>query len=110
MTSDDLDYFVGQFENGGFRGPLNRYRNSGRDFELLPKMGAVPIEQPSCFIAGSKDLVRYFVPGQDLYSDPGGNCTDMRVNRIIEGKGHWIQQEAPDEVTDLLVEFLRTLP
>ena len=109
MKAEDLDYFVAQFSSGGFRGPLNRYRNSQRDFELLPKMGTVPIIQPACFIAGSKDVVRHFVLGYDPYEDPGSHCTDLRVSRIIEGKGHWIQQEAPDQVNAALLEFLDSL-
>lgn len=61
MTPVDLDYFVENFEASGFRGPINRYRNQERDFDDLPDMGAAPVHQPSCFIAGSKDVVRHGV-------------------------------------------------
>ena len=60
-------------------------------------------------MAGSKDLVRHFVPGYDLYADVATNCTDLRFTRIIDGAGHWVQQEAPDEVTAALLEFLASL-
>ncbi len=106
LTSDDLDYFVKNFEAGGFRGPINRYRNQERDFHDLPDMGVKPVRQPSCFIAGSKDVVRSFVPGMDVYANPGGHCTDLRFSTIIEGAGHWVQQEAPDEVNAALLRFL----
>ena len=109
LTSTDLDYYVANFEASGFRGPLNRYRNQTRDFVTLPDMGAKPVHQPSCFIGGSKDVVRYFVPGLDLYADPGSNCTDLRVSTIIEGVGHWVQQEAPEAVNAALLRFLRGL-
>ncbi len=109
MTAEDLDYYVENFSAGGFRGPLNRYRNQDRDFDRLPQMGAVPILQPACFLAGSKDIVRRFVPGHDGYEHPDENCADLRLSRIIEGEGHWIQQEAPDQVNAALLEFLRTL-
>jgi pimeloyl-ACP methyl ester carboxylesterase len=72
-------------------------------------MGARPVAQPSCFIAGSKDIVRRFVPGHDLYDDVATNCTDLRLARIIEGAGHWVQQEAPREVNAALLEFLASL-
>jgi pimeloyl-ACP methyl ester carboxylesterase len=107
LTADDLDYYVENFTAGGFRGPLNRYRNQSRDFMNLPDMGVKPVHQPSCFIAGSKDVVRYFVPGLDLYADPGNNCTDLRVTAIIEGAGHWVQQEAPAAVNAALLRFLQ---
>jgi pimeloyl-ACP methyl ester carboxylesterase len=109
LTSEDLDYFVSNFEAGGFRGPINRYRNQERDFANLSEMGIRPVAQPSCFIAGSKDLVRSFVPGYDLYADVATNCEDLRFSRIIEGVGHWVQQEAPDKVTAALLAFLASL-
>ena len=109
MTVEDLDYFTANFAAGGFRGPINRYRNQQRDFEMHPEMGMAPVNQPSCFIAGSKDVVRSFVPGKDVYADVVGHCTDMRLIRIIEGPGHWVQQEAPDAVNAALLEFLADL-
>jgi pimeloyl-ACP methyl ester carboxylesterase len=110
LTEKDLDYFVKNFTAGGFRGPLNRYRNSEKDFLDLPLMGVARIKQPSCFIAGSKDLVRSFVPEKDGYANVDELCDDMRISRIIEGAGHWVQQETPEEVNNALLEFLNTLP
>ena len=110
LTEKDLDYFVKNFTAGGFRGPLNRYRNSEKDFLDLPLMGVSRIKQPSCFIAGSKDLVRSFVPEKDGYANVDELCDDMRISRIIEGAGHWVQQETPEEVNNALLEFLNTLP
>jgi pimeloyl-ACP methyl ester carboxylesterase len=109
LTQEDLDYYASNFEAGGFRGPINRYRNQERDFANLPEMGMRPVAQPSCFIAGSRDLVRHFVPGYDLYADVAVNCTDLRFSRIIDGAGHWVQQEAPDEATAMLLAFLASL-
>jgi pimeloyl-ACP methyl ester carboxylesterase len=109
LTQEDLDYYASNFEAGGFRGPINRYRNQERDFANLPEMGMRPVAQPSCFIAGSRDLVRHIVPGYDLYADVAVNCTDLRFSRIIDGAGHWVQQEAPDEVTAVLLAFLASL-
>ena len=109
LTEKDLDYFVENFTASGFRGPLNRYRNYEKDFHDLPLMGVARIKQPSCFIAGSKDLVRSFVPGKDAYERVDELCDDMRISRIVEGAGHWVQQEAPEEVNRALIEFLNTL-
>ena len=109
MTTKDLDYFVAAFEAGGFRGPVNRYRNQTRDFETLPGLGAYPVLQPSCLIAGEKDVVRRFVPGRDAYENIDQNCTDFHFSRLIPGAGHWVQQEAPGGVNDALFEFLAGL-
>ncbi len=109
LTPEDLDYFTANFEAGGFRGPINRYRNQERDFENPPDMGVRPVAQPSCFIAGAKDIVRRFVPDHDLYENLATNCSDLRFGRIVDGAGHWVQQEAPRQVNEALLEFLASL-
>lgn len=109
MSEEELDYFTDAFEKGGFRGPLNRYRCQRRDWSDLTELEGAGITQPSLFIAGSKDPVRHFMPGRDLYEDPGAFCDDFRGKVIVGGKGHWVQQEAPDPVTDALLAFLRGL-
>ena len=58
---------------------------------------------------GSKDIVRRFAPDYDLYEDVAVNCTDLRFSTIIDGAGHWVQQEAPREVNAALLEFLASL-
>jgi pimeloyl-ACP methyl ester carboxylesterase len=109
LSDTDLDYFIENFEAGGFRGPINRYRNQERDFNNLPEMGVKVVEQPSCLIAGSKDVVRFFVPNVDAYENVADQCADFRFKKIIEGAGHWVQQEAPEDVNKALVEFLEGL-
>lgn len=67
------------------------------------------VAQPSVFIAGERDPVRAFVPGVDLYADPGIACSDFRGSTIIPGIGHWVQQEAPRETNAALEAFVRGL-
>ncbi len=109
LDARDLAYYTENFRNSGFRGPINRYRNQQRDFERLPEMGVAPVRQPACFIGGTKDVVRFFVPERDGHANPGQLCPDMRVSRMIDGAGHWVQQEAPEAVNAALLEFLSTL-
>jgi pimeloyl-ACP methyl ester carboxylesterase len=106
LTDEDLDYYAAAFTKGGFRGPLNRYRAQQRDWELLPQLSELVIEPPSCFIAGALDPVRGIVPGLDLYANAGAFCSDFRGSTIVEGGGHWIQQEKPQEVNRALLRFL----
>ena len=106
LTEEDIDYFTENFKKGGFRGPIKRYRNQERDFHNLPDMSVKMIKQQSCLIAGAKDVVRFFVPNSDMYENAGELCTDFRFSKIIEGAGHWVQQEAPEEVNKALLEFL----
>ncbi|MBT3330950.1 MAG: alpha/beta hydrolase [Rhodospirillaceae bacterium] len=106
MSLEDLEYYVSQFEASGFRGPLNRYRNSHRDFKLLSPLAGQKIHQPAAFIAGTLEPVLNFVPGVDLVETMRGNLSDLRFVEMIEGAGHWVQQERPDQVNKALLRFL----
>ncbi|MFW2850584.1 alpha/beta fold hydrolase [Sphingomonas sp. TX0543] len=106
LTPDDLDYYVAEFEASGFRGPINRYRNHERDFAWLQPYRERLIEQPALFIGGSKD------PATTLFgaiTDPVALMQPL-VPRlegyILEGCGHWTQQERPVEVNNLLLDWL----
>ena len=72
-----------------------------------PWQGA-QIHQPSLFIAGRSDWGIYQTPGA-IERMQGTGCSDMRGVHLIEGAGHWVQQERPDEVNVLLLEFLGTM-
>lgn len=109
MSAAELDTFAENFTRSGFRGPFNRYRNIDRDYHALPNYGVQSISQPSTFIAGSLDPVRSFVPGRDAYESAGELLSDLRGLTIIEGAGHWIQQERPEAVTAALLDFVTGL-
>lgn len=110
LTKVDLDYFVSQFQNSGFRGPLNRYRNSERDFEDLASFEGKLIRPPTAFMAGSLEPVLRMIPGVDMVELMRKRCADLRFVRLMEDAGHWLQQERPAEVNAALLEFLRGLP
>jgi len=109
LTPADLDYYVGEFQGSGFRGPLNRYRTSELDFAQQAAVAEQRLEQPAAFIAGSLDPVLRFIPGVDLIDTMRGRMGDLRLVRLIEGAGHWVQQERPAEVNAALTEFLNRL-
>jgi pimeloyl-ACP methyl ester carboxylesterase len=110
LSETDLDYYVGQFRNGGFRGPLNRYRNSERDFEDLAPFAGKSFPQPMAFMAGSLEPVLRMMPGVDMVELMRKRCADLRDVRIMEGAGHWLQQERPAEVNAGLLDFLGSHP
>jgi pimeloyl-ACP methyl ester carboxylesterase len=109
LTESDLDYYTEQFQRGGFRGPLNRYRTSDIDFAQQDEIKDKKIEQPTAFIAGSLDPVLRFVPGVDMVDMMRKQMSDLRLVELIEGAGHWVQQERPAEVNAAIVQFLRGL-
>jgi len=110
LTEADLDYFVGEFERSGFFGPLSRYRNHTRDFEYLQQFKGRTIAQPAFFIAGDKDGA---FNGFGAMSDPiavmRGFVPNLEGAHVLEGCGHWTQQERPAEVNARLLAWLKGL-
>jgi pimeloyl-ACP methyl ester carboxylesterase len=102
MDEDDVRVYVETFERTGFTGGLNYYRNIDRNWELLEPYADRRIEQPALFVTGSRDPVQHFMPARLME----GWVTDLRATQI-EGAGHWVQQQRPDEVNEALIGFLR---
>lgn len=109
LGAADIDYYVGEFERSGFRGPLNRYRNHDRDFAYLSQFKGRKIEQPSLFIGGERDLVLSMLGRGDLVQMMRAEMTDLRGADILPGCGHWTQQERPAEVNERLIPWLKSL-
>ncbi|MBI1340824.1 alpha/beta fold hydrolase [bacterium] len=108
MTPADLDYFVGEFERSGFRGPFNRYRNFERDFAWSEPFKDRQIEQPALFISGTRDMGTR-MGGPDWDSRMKLQYRDLRGVHMLDGCGHWTQQERPQEVNRLLLDWLSGL-
>ena len=109
LTDADLDYYVGEFERSGFRGPINRYRNHDRDFRYLSQFQGRKIEQPALFIGGERDLVLSMFGRVDLVSLMKGEVQKLHSADVLPGSGHWTQQERPDEVNARLLPWLKSL-
>jgi len=109
LSEADLDYYTQEFARTGFRGGLNWYRNLRRNWELGGPWRGQPIGQPSLFIAGSRDGVLRFPAAQSQLDAYPKTLPGLRGSHIIDGAGHWVQQEAPAEVNKLLVDFLKGL-
>jgi len=110
LTAADLDYFVGEFERSGFRGPLNRYRNHDADFAWLQGFKGRKIEQPALFIGGERDLVLTMMGRRGGALDfMKGDIADLRGADVLPDCGHWTQQERPAEVNQRLVAGLKGL-
>lgn len=109
LTAADIDYYVGEFERSGFRGPLNRYRNHRRDFALLDALPDKRIHQPALYIGGTRDLVLKMLPGTDMVASMKPLMPNLSDAVLLDGIGHWTQQEAPDQVNRMLLAWLNGL-
>ncbi len=103
----DLAYFTEAYRKSGFRGGLNWYRNLDRNWELTAPWQGAQIHQPSLFIAGSKDSVITGLIGAKRVGDMERVLPNLKQKLIIDGAGHWIQQERANEVNAALIAFLR---
>ncbi len=103
LTEDDLQVYVDAFERTGFAGGLAYYRNLDRNAELTRDWTDRRITQPAMFLTGSRDPVARFMPASSM----DGWVTDLRSHVVLQGAGHWVQQERPDEVNAALLDWLR---
>ena len=109
LTDGDIDFYTDEFTRTGFRGGLNWYRAIDLSWELTAAFNGAAIAQPSLFIAGKEDGVLSF-PGMDaVVAGLGRVLPGLRRTVLLDGCGHWVQQERPAEVNAALVEFLQGL-
>lgn len=107
LTADDLDYIVSQFENAGFRGGVNYYRNFHRNWEITENLADARVKVPTLFIAGEKDVVIAKATTEALTHTMSRVVDDLRDVVLIPEIGHWVQQEAPERTNAVILEFLR---
>jgi len=103
----DLAYFPEAYRRSGFRGGLNWYRNIDRNWELTAPWQGAQIHQPSLFIAGSRDSVITGLIGAKRIADMERVLPNLKEKLIVDGAGHWIQQERAAEVNAALIAFLK---
>jgi pimeloyl-ACP methyl ester carboxylesterase len=106
LPENELAVYSAEYGRTGFQGGLQWYRcrTEGRNRDLDAFAGR-PIEVPSMFIAGAADWGVYQVPGafEEMQQRV---LARLRGCHLLEGAGHWVQQETPEEVVRLLLEFL----
>lgn len=108
LTDDELRVYSAEYARTGFQGGLQWYRcrTVGTPNADLALFAGRTIDVPSAFIAGASDWGVYQKPG-DLEQMQRSACTLMRGCHLIPGAGHWVQQEQPERVSELLLQFLR---
>ena len=107
LPDAELSVYSAAYARTGFQGPLNWYRCSTSEVlnADLKLFSGRSIDVPSCFIAGASDWGVYQKPGA-FEAMQQSACTKMAGCHLVEGAGHWVQQEQPQAVVDLLLAFL----
>ncbi|MFN0313829.1 MAG: alpha/beta fold hydrolase [Burkholderiales bacterium] len=108
LPEDALAVYTAEYERNGFQGGLQWYRcrTTGKFNAELEIHAGRTIDVPSCFIGGKSDWGVFQKPG-DFEAMQNKACTNMVGCHLVEGAGHWVQQEQPEKVSRLLLEFLR---
>jgi pimeloyl-ACP methyl ester carboxylesterase len=111
LTEADVDVYASEYARTGFNGALQGYRvRRGSNPKSLAEMRTFSgraIDVPSQFIAGKSDWGTYQTPGAAEKMRTSA-CTRMTGFHLVDGAGHWVQQEQPEEVSRLLLQFVRS--
>ncbi|MEU1006035.1 alpha/beta fold hydrolase [Streptomyces tibetensis] len=108
LSEADLDVYAAEFERTGLTGALNRYRNMDRDWRDLADFAGAPVTQPSLFIGGTLDASTTWLA--DAIEAYPTTLPGLRGSHLLDGCGHFVQQERPADTNRLLVEWLAGLP
>jgi pimeloyl-ACP methyl ester carboxylesterase len=110
LTEAEVEVYAAEYRRTGFTGALQGYRvRRGSDPRSIAEMQTFSgraVDVPSQFIAGKSDWGVYQTPGA-VDKMRATACTHMTGFHLLDGAGHWVQQEQPEAVSALLLEFLR---
>jgi pimeloyl-ACP methyl ester carboxylesterase len=107
LTEPELAVYTEEYRRTGFQGGLQWYRcrTTGLfDAEMRQYSGRT-IDVPAMFVAGAQDWGIHQTPGA-LERMQHSACTEMNDCHLVDGAGHWVQQEQPERVSALLLDFL----
>ena len=108
LTDDEVSVYATEYGRTAFQGALQGYRRGSdpKNVADLRTFSGRTIDVPSCFISGKSDWGVYQTPGA-VEAMRGKACTRMTGFHLVDGAGHWVQQEQPEEVNELFLRFLR---
>jgi pimeloyl-ACP methyl ester carboxylesterase len=108
LPDSELAFYSAEYARTGFQGGLQWYR-CGTSGEFVPELqtwSGLSIDVPSCFISGQQDWGTYQRP-RVFEAMRKSACSNMIGCHLVDGAGHWVQQERPAEVSRLLLQFLK---
>lgn len=102
LSADELEHYAREFGRTGFTGPLNWYRCFDRNWHLMATPPAETITAPALFVGGTDDPTLGFTRVDRAREVVNGPYREV----LLDGAGHWIQQERPDDINRELLDFL----
>jgi pimeloyl-ACP methyl ester carboxylesterase len=110
LPDEELAVYSSEFGRNGFQGGFQWYRcgTSGKNPADLQLFAGRTIDVPSCFIGGASDWGVFQRPG-NFEKMQNSACTQIKGIHLVDGAGHWVQQEQPEIVSEILIQFLKNL-
>jgi len=102
VTPAERAHYASVFARTGFRGGINWYRNFDRNWEKAPGIGVERVEVPCLMVTAEWDPALR----PEMAGGMPALCPDLETV-LIRRCGHWTQQERPDELNRILVDWLR---
>ncbi|WP_067691671.1 alpha/beta fold hydrolase [Nocardia jejuensis] len=109
LSQEEFDILAADFEQTGFTGGLNWYRNLDRNWELTADYAEAKVSVPTYFLYGENDPDMEGFSGRDPLATLRANVVDLREVVEIPGAGHLVQLERPDAVNSFLLGALKGL-
>lgn len=110
LKDDEVALFAAEYGRTGMQGPLNATYRPLSDPRIVAEMTSFAgrsIDVPAAFISGAQDWGNFQTVGAIEAMQTKG-CSNMTQIHFVEGAGHWVQQEQPELVTALILDFLKT--
>jgi len=109
LSARAIDYYVDEYTRTGFTGALNYYRCRDRNWEITSYLDGAVVCQPSMFIGGAADPSLEPIEMRGAYDRLDAYLPRLRKKVLLPGVGHSAAEERPDQVNQLLLEFLAQL-
>jgi pimeloyl-ACP methyl ester carboxylesterase len=111
ITEDEIEMYTNEFQRSSFRGGLQHYKcmTSGYDQNQLKVFSGMTIKCLATYIAGANDWGSQLEPGSLNKMGTKDVCEDWRGWELIDGAGHWVQEEQPEKVVEAIFKFLNGL-
>lgn len=109
LTETDIEVYAAEFERTGFTGGLNWYRTIDLSWQLMAAWNGAQVQPPALYMAGDRDLVVNFPGMRNAIPHLRAFAPNLKDTILLEGCGHWTQQERVEEVNAALLTFLRAL-
>ena len=100
LSDEELDVYAAAFAAGGFTGPINWYRNWARNWKSTKGVDQT-VRVPALFVDAADDIII----SQKQIEAMHPYVPDLETQKI-ENCGHWTQQDKPDELNRIILDWL----